>query len=199
MTATPRQSVEEVPAAITAAQRLVVEGVREHLLGLLVNADDALFELAARCVHDEDRRRCFDLARLLRQQRNELIENFCRAMNRADRLWQKRDVRAQADDASWAEARRLGANVRLHFGPLLTSVAAHVGRLLDVDIEDPEALPISPTCVGAAYIESRAAIVAVHPEAAPYMDALFVRYVVDRLGHIYGDALAVLTQDAAGP
>lgn len=204
MTSTQRMPVgeggppERVPAAIAAAQRLVVEGVRERLLGLLVNADDALFELAARCVHDDDRRRCFDLARALRQHRNGLIENFCRAMNRADRMWLKRDFRAHMDDQAWIEARRLGNNVRLHFGPLLSSVAAHVGRLLDVDIEDPEALPISPTCVGAAYLESRAQIVAEHPEAAAYMDGLFVRYVVDRLGRLYGDALEVLVSDAGG-
>lgn len=195
MTSTPRKSAELVPPAITAAQQLVVDGVRERLLGLLVNADDALFELAARCVQDEDRRRCFDLARMLRQQRSELIDNFCRAMNRADRMWVKRDFRAHVDDPAWAEARKLGANVRLHFGPLLSSVAAHVGRLLDTDIEDPEALPISPTCVGAAYIESRSVIVAAHPEAAAYMDGLFVRYVVDRLGRLYGDALALLMED----
>ncbi len=186
-------SEQQVPTVIYAAQKLIVDGVRARLLGLLVNADDALFELAARCSQDVDRKRCFDLARLLRQQRSELIEHFCRAMNRADRLWARRDFRIHAADPSWLDARLLSTHVRTHFSPLLSAVAANVGRLLEVEVDDPDALPFSPTCVGAAYLESRSMVSDICPEAAPYLDGLFVRYVVDRLGSIYGDALTLLT------
>lgn len=185
-------SDQQVPAVIYAAQKVIVDGVRARLLGLLVNADDALFELAARCSQDEDRKRCFDLARLLRQQRSELIEHFCRAMNRADRLWARRDFRIHAADPSWLAARLLSLHVRTHFSPLLSAVAANVGRLLEIEVQDAEALPFSPTCVGAAYLESRGMVSDICPEAAPYLDGLFVRYVVDRLGSVYGEALTLL-------
>ena len=187
---------QQVPAVIYAAQKVIVDGVRARLLGLLANADDALFELAARCTQEEDRKRCFDLARLLRQQRSELIGNFCRAMNRAARLWEIREFRVHGADQSWLDALRLSTHARTHFGPLLSAVATNIERLLEVQIHDPESLPFSPTCVGAAYIESRGMVTDIAPEAAPYLDSLFVRFVVDRLGSVYGEALTLLSAQA---
>ena len=185
---------QPIPDVIYAAHRWVVDGVVLHLDGLLVNADDALFELAGRSAEEFDQRRCFDLARQLRARRDQIIGGYRNVMERGRRVWALRDFRARQSDVAWEHARTLGAKAQIHFAPLLGVLTAQFSNLLDCTVESVEALPISPAWVANGYLESRREA-GFSAAATLFLDRLFVRYVVDRLGSVYGEVHGML--DAA--
>ena len=185
-----------IPDVIHAAHSWLVDGVALRLEGMLSNADDALFEMATRSNEEFEQRRCFDLARQLRTQCGQITDGFRNVMERGRRVWALRDFRAPQTDDAWVHARRLGENARIHFAPLLGVLAGEFAVRLNCVVESFEALPISPTWVANGYVEARRE--AAFPATATlFLDRLFVRYVVDRLGGVYGEVLAML--EAAPP
>ena len=182
---------QPTPTVVYAAHRWVVDGVVLHLQGMLLNADDALFELAARSTDETVQRRCFDLARQLRVQRDQIIGGFRHVMERGRRMWGLRDFRAQEADSAWALAQSLGAKSHVHFGPLLAALCKEFATLLDCNVANFDALPISPTWIANGFLEARRAA-GFTSGAADYLDRLFVRYVIDRLGVLYGEVHALL-------
>ena len=178
-----------IPPVVYTAHRWVVGGVVMRLEGLLTNADDALFEMAARGNEAFDQRRCFDLARQLRIQRAQLLGGYRHVLERGSRTWATREFQGPEVDGSWEHAQLLGARARVNFGPLLGVLAAEFASLLECDVPNFEALPISPTWVANSYLESRRAA---GLGANPFLDRLFVRYVIDRLGGLYGEVREML-------
>ena len=185
---------QPVPDVIHAAHRWVVDGVVLRLDGLLVNADDALFELATRSAEAFEQRRCFDLARQLRVQREQIIRGYRHAMERGRRVWTLRDFRTRQSDAAWDHARTLSAKAHVHFAPLLRELSGQFANLLGCTVDSFEALPIAPAWVANGYLEARRET-GFSAAATLFLDRLFVRYVVDGLGAIYGEVHLML--DAA--
>lgn len=182
---------QPIPDVIYAAHRWAVDGVVLRLEGLLVNADDALFEIAMRSSEEFDQRRCFDLARQLRVQRDQIIGGYRHVMERGRRVWALRDFRPRQTDVAWDHARMLGAKAQIHFAPLLNVLASQFSGLLNCSVENFEVLPISPAWIANGYIEARREA-GFSAAATLFLDRLFVRYVVDRLGSIYGEIHGML-------
>ena len=180
-----------IPDVIHAAHRWVVDGVVLRLEGLLINADDALFEMATLSTEEFDQRRCFDLARQLRLQRDQIIGGYRHVMDRGRRVWALRDFRSRSSDAAWEHARNLGAKAQTHFAPLLNVLARDFSDLLECPVDSFDLLPISPTWIANGYIEARREA-GFSAAATLFLDRLFVRYVVDRLGGVYGEVHGML-------
>lgn len=163
------------------------------LKDLVDSADDALFELAAASNDDDCQRAAFDLARALHVHRDAFIDRFTMLLA-GEEEGPELALRAEPEH----EDARLATRAVVQFGLLLTRVAACYTAEAGFDPDvSPVLLPIAPAQVAAAYRGARTELAA-NAEEARYLDTLFVRLVVERLGREYATFYACLAPEEEG-
>lgn len=172
-----------------------VTGDLLHLMdGFYSNIEDGLFELAFRNNDHSQRKRCFDLMREMRYRRGSLIQTFAKRLQRIGEVWTgERDMPVQNPDLS-AQAKEMAEKCHSHFGPLLRSIRERAAYGSDQEVKSFE-LPISPYQVSYQFVASCQSL-DFDKHAILIVQNLFARFVLDRMGGIYGDCNRTL--EAAG-
>ena len=161
--------------------------------GLYSNIEDALFELASRTRSESRKRQCFNLMRELRYRRPQAIQQFARGMQNSLDYWFENLPEPEEGTAHDQEmATQMAEKCAAHFGRLLQSLAERTGYAMGRDV-DSSLLPISPYRVACNFIRSMKAL-EFDQEAIEVTQVLFGRFVLDRLGPVYGDCNQRLEQ-----
>lgn len=174
---------QQDPANVFSAMHHRVTGELLHLMdGLYSNIEDGLFELAFRTRREEQKRRCFDLMRDMRFQRSRVIQTFARRLQSVFDAW----VAGKAGPHQANEqAVRMAQKSRLHFSGVLQCLAERTGNALGRD-GDQTALPMGPYQVSCSFVDSLKAL-DFDEDAIEIVEELFSRFVLERLGGVYGE------------
>ena len=177
------------PRNVFTAMHHKATGELLHLMdGLYLNIEDGLFEFAYRHEDDEDRQRaCFDLMRELRYRRSKLIQSFAKRMQRGLDYWlgDKFEFDTEYDVHLDDVAQRMSAKCTAHFGSLLTNITERTANASGRSPEEVK-IPISPYQIAYNFLATCRSL-DLDNEAIDVVQNLFERFVLDRLGNIYGD------------
>jgi hypothetical protein len=166
-----------------------VTGDLLHLMdGLYSNIEDGLFELAYRHEGNElQQRRSFDLMREMRFRRSNLIQAFAKRMQRGLEYWfgDKFEYDTEYDVEFDALARGMSEKCSAHFNMLLGNI---IERTAFATQRKPDAvnIPISPYQVSYNFLASCRSL-DFDLQSIELVQDLFERFVLDRLGPVYGD------------
>ena len=152
--------------------------------GFYSNIEDGLFELAFRNESKTQQRQTVELMRELRFRRKHLIKTFGKRVQLAGVGWYgKADYGPEMIEERMM-ANGMAAKCRAHFGPVLQSIADRTHAATD-QLMSREALPLSPEEVSYHFVMSCRSVKFDKHSIAVVQD-LFCRFVLDRLGAIYG-------------
>lgn len=161
-----------------------------HLLdGFYVNLEDGLFELASRMNDKEVLVQSFALARELRTGRAGLLRNFTSFME-ADQVWwwnapeEPDGVRDENEQSLCHHAQHVARKRTIHFSRVLSVIAERTACATRRDTADVQ-LPVSPLRLTYNFLRSWESL----ESDMTYVEMvrnLYGRFVLDRLGTIYG-------------
>jgi hypothetical protein len=164
--------------------------------GFYWNIEDALFELASRSDDDLQQRRCFDLMRELRFRRSSLMNNFARAMDRTHELWSK-PAEPRTGEPSQNSLEGLimfvAEKSRAHFGGVLQLIGERASQATTIEYPQVQDVPISPDHIARAFILSCRSL-QLDDASIEIVVHLFSRFVLDRLGNVYGECNRTLQE-----
>jgi hypothetical protein len=175
------------PATVISALHHRVTGELLHLMdGLYANIEDGLFELAYRATEESRKRRYFDLMREMRYRKSSLVQGFARRMQQTHEQWFRPEAyRDEFDQETTSRSARMAERCMAHFGSVLRSVAERSAYALDGE-PDVGRLPIGPRQIASNFLVTMKAL-RFDEHAIEIVQELFCRFVLDRLGQIYGD------------
>jgi hypothetical protein len=177
------------PRNVITSMHHKVTGDLLHLMdGLYSNIEDGLFELAYRHEGNElQQRRSFDLMREMRFRRSNLIQAFAKRMQRGLEYWfgDKFEYDTEYDVEFDALARGMSEKCSAHFNMLLGNI---IERTAFATQRKPDAvnIPISPYQVSYNFLASCRSL-DFDLQSIELVQDLFERFVLDRLGPVYGD------------
>ena len=172
------------PGNVFSAMHHRVTGELLHLMdGLYSNIEDGLFELAYRSQNDAQKRRCFDLMREMRFQRSRVVQNFARRLQNAFDAWINGTAAGDTEDPE--QVRRMARACAAHFSGVLQSLTERAAAALDRDVHR-SSLPIGPEQIAGHFIGSMKAL-DFDDESIEIVEELFSRFVLERLGPVYGE------------
>jgi hypothetical protein len=173
------------PSNVFTAMHHRVTGELLHLMdGLYSNIEDGLFELAFRARQEQQKRRCFDLMREMRFQRSRVVQNFARRLQTGFDAWIK-GTDSGRDEAPSEQARRMAQKCTSHFSGVLQNLSERAAYALGRDVHRSH-LPIGPHQIACHFIESMKAL-KFDDSAIEIVEELFSRFVLERLGSVYGE------------
>ncbi len=182
------------PGNVFATMHHEVTGELLRLMdGLYANIEDGLFELASRAETESHQRSCFDLMREFRFRRSQAVQHFARGMQGSLESWFNN--LPETEDTPHAHrvlAAQVSEKCSAHFGGVLQSLAERTAYALGRDVE-VSLLPISPYKIACNFIRSMKALEFDDP-AIEVVQELFGRFVLDRMGSIYGECNSKLEQ-----
>jgi hypothetical protein len=182
------------PSKTLSAMNRRVTGELLHLMdGLYSNIEDGLFELAYRADHEAQKRRCFDLMREMRFQRSRVVQNFARRMQTGFEAWlNDGGDPTPAGHARDAMAQRMAHKCTSHFGGVLRAITDRANDALGRE-ESRAALPIGPHRIACNFIDAMKSL-DFDDASIEIVEDLFGRFVLERLGPVYGDCNVQLSE-----
>jgi len=182
------------PGNVFAAMHHKLTGELLRLMdGLYSNVEDGLFELASRAQAEKDQSSCFDLMRELRFRRSHAVQHFARGMQGSLESWfNNLPETAETPDAHRVLAEQMSEKCSAHFAGVLQSLAERTAYALGRDV-DVSLLPISPYKIAGNFIRSMKAL-ELDDAAIEVIQELFSRFVLDRMGSVYGECNRNLEQ-----
>lgn len=166
--------------------------------GFYSNIEEGLFELAHNTRENEQRRRCFDLMRELRFRKSGLLKNFSRTLDRYRVMWfsgengYKASGRHTVSNDLQSLVDNMAQKSYSHFSGVLTTIAERVGDATQSPMH-ATALPISPLNVSRAFVASCRSL-QMDTRSIEIVQNLFGRFVLDRLGPVYGETNRLLEE-----
>ncbi len=177
------------PSNVFTSMHHKVTGELLHLMdGLYSNIEDGLFELAYRHEGNEaQQRRCFDLMRELRYRKSNLIQAFAKRMQRGIDYWfgDKFEYDTEYDVEFDAMARAMSEKCTSHFNLLLQNIAERTAYATDRS-PDKVSIPVSPYQIAYNFLASCRSL-DFDRHSIELVQDLFARFVLDRLGPVYGE------------
>jgi hypothetical protein len=175
------------PRNVFTAMHHKVTGELLHLMdGLYSNIEDGLFELAFRGEGDGQERHCFDLMREMRYRRTNLIQAFAKRMQQSLGGWFNEVPEADDQNDDYAAlARKMSEKCSAHFNILLQNIAERTAYGAERDTSTLE-LPISPYQISYCFVLSCRSL-EFDKHSIDIVQQLFGRFVLDRLGAVYGE------------
>jgi hypothetical protein len=160
-----------------------------HLMdGFYSNIEDGLFEFAYQNEDQESQQRaCFDLMRELRYRRSNLMQAFAKRMQGGLDYWfgEKQEFDTEYDVHFDEMAQRMSQKCTAHFNILLSNITERTATATTRSV-DSVSIPISPYQVAYNFLASCRSL-DLDNQAIEIVQELFARFVLDRLGTIYGD------------
>jgi len=175
------------PRNVLTAMHHKVTGELLHLMdGFYSNIEDGLFELAFRDDDDAEQRHCFDLMREMRYRRTNLIQTFAKRMQKSLEGWFT-DIPPATDhhDEFAALAGKMSEKCSSHFNMLLQNIVERTAYATERDTRRME-LPISPYHISYCFVLSCRSL-EFDKHSIEIVQELFSRFVLDRLGSVYGE------------
>jgi hypothetical protein len=177
------------PRNVFTAMHHKATGDLLHLMdGLYMNIEDGLFEFAYQHEEDEARQRSsFDLMRELRYRRSNLIQSFAKRMQRGLDYWleDKQEFDTEYDVHLDETAQRMSEKCTAHFRILLTNISERTAYASNRSVESVK-IPVSPYQIAYNFLATCRSL-DLDTEAIEVVQNLFERFVLDRLGNVYGD------------
>ena len=184
--------------SILAMHSLVTGEVTGLMEGFYSNLEDGLFELAYRNADPEYQRYCFELMRELRYRRPLLMSTFTSSLENAVKAWFERpapDLETLEPELE-ALADSMSRKCMAHFSGLLGALSKRTASITGLNY-DPESLPIGPVQISRHFVLSCKRI-EFEPASIAVVRELFLRFVLDRLGSVYGRCNQELPTSLAG-
>lgn len=175
------------PRNVFSAMHHKVTGELLHLMdGFYSNIEDCLFELAYRDDDAAQQKRCFNLMREMRFQRSKLIQAFANRMQKGVETWfgERFPYDQDHDPEFSALADRMSSKCSSHFTLLLNAIAERASDAMNREFDQVD-LPVSPYHVSYAFLVSCRTLEFDKP-SIDIVQELFGRFVLDRLGSVYG-------------
>ncbi len=165
---------------------LVTVEVTGLMEGFYSNLEDGLFELAYRNTDHEYQRYCFELMRELRYRRPLLMSTFTSSLKDAVGQWFSLDdqVRLELEPELESLADSMSRKCIAHFSGLLGGLSRSAAGITGV-AHALETLPIGPMQISRHFVSSCRRI-EFEPSSILVVRELFLRFVLDRLGSVYG-------------
>ncbi len=159
-----------------------------HLIdGFYLNMEDGLFELAFGDDAEREHRRCFELMREMRYRRGQLVQNFANRMEKNVEAWfSVMDPPSRNEDEFALLAHAVAEKCTSHFNVLLKTLAERTSFAQEQDFA-PAHLPISPYHISHCFVVSCRSL-KFDARSVQIVHDLFGRFVLDRMGGIYGQA-----------
>ena len=183
---------------LTTMHHTATDELLRLLDGFYFNIEDGLFELAHNTDEQQQRRRCFDLMRELRFRKPTLIRHFAMTMNKFQGRWTQPVKRTKAARGSTTIAQDLDAIIgrmaeksNEHFSGVLQSICERVAGATDTTKLEPRQMPISPSHIAEAFVMSCHSL-KLDTASIEIVQELFSRFVLERLGSLYGECNARL-------
>ena len=177
------------PRKVFTAIHHKVTGELLHLMdGFYSNIEDGLFELAYRHESDEVlHKRYFDLMREMRYRRSNLIKAFAKRMQRGVDYWigEKVEFDTEYDVEFDERARGMSQKSSSHFNVLLQDITERTAGATSRAADDIN-LPISPYQISYNFLASCRSL-DFDKSSIELVQELFERFVLDRMGSVYGD------------
>lgn len=152
--------------------------------GFYSNIEDGLFELAFRNESKMQQRQTVELMRELRFRRKHLLRTFGKRVQGAGAGWFGKANTGPEMIEERMMANDMAAKCRAHFGPVLQSIAERTHSATD-HLMSRESLPLSPEEVSYHFVMSCRSV-KFDKHSITVVQDLFGRFVLDRLGAIYG-------------
>ncbi len=185
-----------------ANPRNLISAVHMHAVGDLMrlmegfysNIEDGLFELAFSSDNKLQQKHVVELMRELRFRRKHLLKTFGKRIRGNSKCW----FGVAPDGLESMEERILARDMAIkssaHFGYLLQSISARAAQATHCPL-DKYKLPISPEEISYQFVMSCRSV-KFDKYSIELVQNLFSRFVLDRLGSVYGAVNAQL--EAAG-
>ncbi|MEM7079813.1 MAG: DUF1631 family protein [Pseudomonadota bacterium] len=152
--------------------------------GFYSNIEDGLFEMAYANDDPQFQRRTVELMRELRFRRKHLLQTFGKRVQFAATAWAQGQEIELRDNDETHQAQRMAAKCNAHFGVLLQAIAERCAHATDCNVSRTT-LPFSPLQISLHFIRS-CRTVDFDDKAVELVESLFQRFVLDRLGAMYG-------------
>ncbi len=153
------------------------------MAGLYTNIEDSLFELAFSHTSPIQQRHIGELMRELRFRRSQLLKSYAGRLKDSEPCWWG----AQPPGPELMEerilAQRMASKCKAHFNHLLADIGARTHDAMNE--QGPEQLPVSPEQLCYHFLMSCRSV-SFEKYSLEVISDLFARFVLDRLGNIYG-------------
>lgn len=172
------------PKNLFSALHYQVTGELLQLMdGFYSNIEDGLFELAYANDNPIQQRHVVELMRELRFRRKHLIKTFGKRMQASAKGWMLA-VQQQEYIEERMLANGMAQKCASHFSGLLQSIAERTAHASQREVKR-STLPISPEEISYQFVMSCRSV-KFDKYSIETVQSLFSRFVLDRLGHIYG-------------
>lgn len=162
--------------------------------GFYHNVEDGLFEMAYANQDQSQQRHAVELMRELRSRRKQLVRTFKKRIQTSGQAW----MGTPTDGPELMEERMMANNMAgkcaSHFGPVLQTIAERTAHATQHQVARAH-LPISPEEVSYSFLITCRSV-KFEKEAIDMVQSLFGRFVLDRLGSMYGQVN--MTLEGAG-
>ena len=183
----------ELQAFFSEVHIRVTREISKLMEGFYHNVEDGLFEHAYAQQDESLHRRAMETMRELRFRHQQLIDTFKQNIHAAGQGWLGQPVVTAHSHREQAAAKQMAGRCLAHFGALLQTITERTAHASRRDIQRSE-LPISPEIIARCFLESCHSV-AFDNAVIEMVKSLFERFVLDRLGTLYGD-INVALQDA---
>ena len=170
---------------VFAAVHTQVTGELMQLMnGFYHNIEDGLFELAYTNQDQMQQRHLVELMRELRFRRKQLLRTFGKRVHNSSPAWLgPYDAGPELIEERMI-ANEMAAKCGAHFGPVLQTIAERTAHATARDVHRKD-LPISPEAVSYHFVMSCRSV-KFDKYSVATVQGLFQRFVLDRLGALYG-------------
>ncbi len=173
------------PNKLFAAIHTHVSGELMQLMdGFYSNIEDGLFELAYRNNDQTQQRQVVELMRELRFRRKQLLRTFGKRVKSAGQGWLGEYDHGPELIEERMIANEMAAKCTSHFGPVLQSIAERTAHATQREVQKKD-LPPSPEEVSYHFVMSCRSV-RFDKVSVETVQSLFGRFVLDRLGAVYG-------------
>jgi len=152
--------------------------------GFYSNIEDGLFELAFRNESKVQQRHTVELMRELRFRRKHLLRTFGKRLQADTACWLGGSPKGPEMIEERMLANDMAKKCRAHFNPVLQSIADRTSFAISERITRDE-LPLNPEAVSYHFVMSCRSV-RFDKHSIVIVQDLFSRFVLDRLGAIYG-------------
>mgnify|MGYP001815059421 CR=1 FL=1 len=170
---------------VFAAVHTQVTGELMQLMnGFYHNIEDGLFEIAYTNQDQTQQRHLVELMRELRFRRKQLLRTFGKRVHNSSPAWLSPfEVGPELIEERMI-ANEMAAKCGAHFGPVLQTIAERTSHATARDVHRKD-LPISPEAVSYHFVMSCRSV-KFDKYSVATVQGLFQRFVLDRLGALYG-------------
>lgn len=173
------------PNKLFAAIHTHVSGELTQLMdGFYSNIEDGLFELAYTNEDQLQQRQVVELMRELRFRRKQLLQTFGKRVQKAGKGWLAEYDSGPELIEERMIANEMAAKCASHFGPVLQSIAERTAHATNREVAK-HTLPPSPQEVSYHFVMSCRSV-RFDSYSVGTVQSLFARFVLDRLGAVYG-------------